>query len=136
MDFGRLPLFSLISRRMAWLGKRQEVLAHNIANANTPGFRAQDLKEPSFKELMQGADPSNVRMAVTDVRHIGGGQPASKPYKVVEDREAEVALTGNSVTLEDQVTKVAKTAMDHQLTVNLYRKHIAMIKTALGRPGS
>jgi hypothetical protein len=34
------------------------------------------------------------------------------------------------------VTKVAKTAMDHQVTVNLYRKHIAMIKTALGRPGT
>lgn len=65
MDFGKLPLFSLLSQRMAWLGKRQQVLAHNIANANTPGYRAQDLKEPSFKQLMQGADPSHVRMAVT-----------------------------------------------------------------------
>jgi flagellar basal body rod protein FlgB len=39
------------------------------------------------------------------------------------------------VGLEEQVLKVTKTAMDHQLTVNLYRKHIAMIKMALGRPG-
>lgn len=136
MDFGKLPLFSLMSQRMAWLGKRQQVLAHNIANANTPGYRAQDLKEPSFKQLMQGADPSHVRMAVTHTRHMGGGQPANPQFKVVEDRDAEVTLLGNSVTLEDQVTKVAKAAMDHQVTVNLYRKHISMIKTALGRPGT
>ncbi len=131
-----LPLFSAISQRMAWLGKRQQVLAHNIANANTPGYRAQDVKEPSFKQLMNGANPSNASLAVTHMRHMGGGQPAREPFKVVEDRDAEVTLTGNSVTLEDQVTKVAKTAMDHQVTVNLYRKHIAMIKTALGRPGT
>ena len=136
MDFGKLPLFSLMSQRMAWLGKRQQVLAHNIANANTPGYRAQDVKEPTFKEMMKGSAPSNVRMAVTHASHMGGGQTAPEVFKVVEDRDAEVALTGNSVTLEDQVTKVAKAAMDHQVTVNLYRKHISMIKTALGRPGT
>lgn len=65
-----------------------------------------------------------------------GGQPANPKFKVVQDRDAEVTLLGNSVTLEDQVTKVAKAAMDHQVTVNLYRKHISMIKTALGRPGT
>lgn len=72
-------------------------------------------------------------MATTHVTHMGGRPGVSKSFKIVEDRSAEVSLSGNSVALEDQVLEVTKTAMDHQLTVNLYRKHIAMIKMALGR---
>lgn len=136
MDFGKLPLISLMSQRLAWLGKRQQVLAHNIANADTPGFRAQDVKEPKFKEILRGNSPSAVRMATTHVTHMGGRRELSQTYKIVEDRSAEVSLSGNSVALEEQVMKVTKTAMDHQVTVNLYRKHIAMIKTALGRSGA
>ncbi len=136
MEFGKLPLFSLMSQRLAWLGKRQQVLAHNIANADTPGLRAQDVKEPKFKEVLRGTSPSAVRMATTHVTHMGGRRGRSQTYKIVEDRSAEVSLSGNSVALEEQVMKVTKTAMDHQVTVNLYRKHIAMIKTALGRSGA
>ncbi len=133
MDFGKLPLFAMMSQRLAWLGKRQQVLAHNIANADTPGFRAQDVKEVKFKEILRGNRPSKVPMATTHVTHMGGRPGVSKSFKIVEDRSAEVSLSGNSVALEDQVLEVTKTAMDHQLTVNLYRKHIAMIKMALGR---
>ncbi len=50
MEFGKLPLFALMSRRLAFLGKRQLVLAQNIANADTPGYRAQEVKEPKFRE--------------------------------------------------------------------------------------
>ena len=136
MDFGKLPLFALMSQRLAWLGKRQLVLAQNIANADTPGFRAQDVAQPKFKEMLHGNGPGKVAMAATQAKHMAGRPGVSKSFKIVEDRSAEISLSGNSVALEDQVMKVTKTAMDHQLTVNLYRKHIAMIKMALGRPGA
>lgn len=135
MDFGKLPIFSVLSQRLSWLGKRQQVLAHNIANADTPGFRAQDVVEPKFKEILRGSGPSAVQMSATSAMHMGGRGEASQTHKVVEDRSTELSLSGNSVALDDQVLKVTKTSMDHQLTVNLYRKHIAMIKMALGRPG-
>ena len=135
MEFGKLPLLSLLSQRLTWLGKRQQVLAHNIANADTPGFRAQDVKEPKFKDMLGGKGPSGSQLSATHVKHMVGRGSSSQTYKTVEDRSAEVSLSGNSVALEEQVLKVTKTAMDHQLTVNLYRKHIAMIKMALGRPG-
>ena len=136
MEFGKLPLFALMSQRLALLGKRQLVLAQNIANADTPGYRAQEVKEPKFKEILRGNGPRKIAMVATHAAHMAGRPGVSKSFKIVEDRSAEVSLSGNSVALEDQVMKVAKTAMDHQLTINLYRKHIAMIKTALGRPGA
>jgi flagellar basal-body rod protein FlgB len=146
MEFGKLPLFSMLSERLTWLGKRQQVLAQNIANADTPGFRAQDVKSPDFKGMLRGGGPGTPRpslagpgaaagLSATHVKHMTAPLGSSPTYKVVEDKSTDVSLSGNSVGLEEQVLKVTKTAMDHQLTVNLYRKHIAMIKMALGRPG-
>ena len=118
---------------MTWLGQRQQVLAHNIANADTPGFAAQDLKEPKFGELLHGAG-SRLTMAATSPKHLGGGNAAQATLERAPD--SEKTTSGNTVVLEDQMMKVSKTAMDFQLTTNLYRKHLAMIKTALGRNGA
>ena len=43
MDLKQTGLFTLAERRLAWLDRRQEVLAHNIANSDTPGFQSRDL---------------------------------------------------------------------------------------------
>lgn len=135
MDLGKLPLFQMMSQRLAWLGKRQQVLAQNVANADTPGYLARDLKEPTFRQLLGGSGARDVAMARTRPGHIVGTVSAATSFESREDKEGEFSLSGNSVDLEQQMMKVAKTAMDHQLTVNLYRKHIAMLKAALGRPG-
>ena len=139
MDFSKLPLFTAMTRRMTWLGQRQQVLAQNIANADTPGYGAQDLKEPSFNDLLRGssttgAGGAKLIMASTQPGHIGGANPA-KPT-VEKSADSEKKTSGNTVVLEDQMMKVSKTAMDFQLTTNLYRKHLGMIKTALGRGGA
>jgi len=54
MDIGHIPLFAAFSKRMAWLTARQTVLAENVANANTPGYMAKDLKELDFKNRING----------------------------------------------------------------------------------
>ena len=136
MDFSKLPLFTAMTRRMSWLGQRQQVLAQNIANADTPGYGAQDLKEPTFNDLLRGASSTGaggakLMMVATSPGHIGGANPG-KPT-VEKSADSEKKTSGNTVVLEDQMMKVSKTAMDFQLTTNLYRKHLGMIKTALGR---
>ena len=45
MAIGDLPIFSMMKQRLHWLTERQQVLAENVANANTPGYIAKDLKE-------------------------------------------------------------------------------------------
>jgi flagellar basal-body rod protein FlgB len=142
MDFSKIPLFSAMTRRMAWLGQRQQVLAQNIANVDTPGYTAQDLKEPSFNDLLQGGGAGSgagsvggrLPMVTTAANHIGGGDSARLAAERTPDSERKTS--GNSVVLEDQMMKVSKTVMDFQLTTNLYRKHLNMIKTALGRGGA
>ena len=134
MDLNDFAIFRMMSGKMRWLGQRQRVLAENIANADTPKYQARELKQVDFRK----PGPLNafrVQLARTHDGHIKGvggdnefvRQKLRKPY--------EVAPTGNSVVLEEQVLKVSETAGDHRLMTNLYRKHIAMFKMALGRGG-
>src|SRR3546814_14076552 len=50
---GKPGLFSLLGKRMDWLGQRQKVLAQNIANADTPDYVPRDLKPQEFRRMVE-----------------------------------------------------------------------------------
>ena len=84
MELTNLPVFGLIRQRMNWLNQRQEVIAQNVANADTPDYRAQDLKAFDFKNVIRQNRPKTQRVAVnlTKSTHIPGSQgQSSGPYK-------------------------------------------------------
>ena len=133
MDLDKVPFFALINRRLAWLSQRQDVLADNVANADTPGYKARDLKEVSFADLLGGTTRNNpVRLAATQPGHIAASARAT-PFTVIDDPNAKPTLNGNAVDMENEMMKVSKTGIDYQFAINLYRKQIGFIKTALGR---
>lgn|SRR5690606_35737481 len=135
----KAALFQLISARMSWLSQRQVVLNQNIANADTPDYRPRDLREADFKRLVEGvaARPDRLAMARTDGTHLDGVRVArlglaGRAQRVVY----EVAPDGNAVVLEEQTAKAAETALAYQLTSNLYRKYLGMVRSALGHQQS
>lgn len=135
MDFGKLPIFDILARRMGWLGQRQEVLATNIANADTPKYRPKDLVEDPFKRLL-ASETRPVQMAATKPGHMSGSKPSASAGSEGEKMKPyETAPSGNAVVLEQQMVKVAETQMDFQMMSSLYRKHLDMFRTALGRGG-
>jgi flagellar basal-body rod protein FlgB len=131
MDFGKLPLFQAMTKKMAWLGERQQVLAQNVANLDTPGYVAQDLKKPDFKALVS-ASTGQLPLVATQPVHLAGTRaPAvARPEAL---RNGERSPSGNSVSLEGEMMKVSETASDYALMTNLYRRHLGMLKAALGR---
>lgn len=131
----KTALFQLISARMGWLSQRQVVLSHNIANADTPDYRPKDLRAADFSRLVQGfaGRPGGLAMANTAPAHLDGAPVvriglAGRPQVT----EYEVAPDGNAVVIEEQSAKAAQTALDFQLTSNLYRKYLGMVRIALG----
>ena len=135
MDISKLPLFQAMSERMHWLGQRQHVLAQNIANLNTPGYRAADLRESDFAAMI-GRAGRKIALASTSGATLGsGGLGGKRSYDVVRDETpAETTPSGNGVMLEDQLGKVADTQANYQTVIGLYRKHLALIKMAIGGP--
>ena len=133
MDIGHIPLFAAFSKRMAWLTQRQTVLAENVANANTPGYMAKDLKELDFKSLVgaaYGASNGKLRLAADQPGHIAPA--ATSNVAAVVQRPDDQSLSGNGVALESQMMKVSSNASEYALVTTLYKQNISMIKTALG----
>ena len=136
MDLKSISLFSSLNQKMNWLTERQKVLAQNIANANTPGYVPKDLKKISFKaHLDQTNTTGGLRLQTTESGHMSAAGPITRDYEVKE-QETKFGLSaqdGNAVNLEDELIKMSETQMDYGMAVNLYRKHVTMLKTAIGR---
>ncbi len=122
-----------MAKRLAWLTERQTVLAQNVANVDTPGYVPEDMKEPDFRKVLQEGGTSKLRLSTTASGHFGG-RPVSANGSGNSSKEkgGEKSLSGNAVSLEDQMLKVSQTASDYALMTNLYRKQVGMVKTALG----
>ncbi|MCF6216551.1 MAG: flagellar basal body rod protein FlgB [Emcibacter sp.] len=136
MDLKSISLFSSLSQKMDWLTERQKVLAQNIANANTPGYSPRDLKKVSFKaQLDQTNATGGLSMQTSQQGHmLGAGAPVSRfEIKEQDSHIAVRAPDGNAVVLEDELIKMADTQMEYATAVNLYRKHVGMLKLALGK---
>ncbi|MDF1793172.1 MAG: flagellar basal body rod protein FlgB [Thalassobaculaceae bacterium] len=128
-----MSLFRMARQQMNWLGDRQTVLAQNIANADTPNYRAKDLKALSFERELREVQP--VKLQATNGTHLQG--TIQKPdFRVEELRAREVYETNpndNGVALEEQVMKVSDTQMKYQLASNIYHKNLKMLRTAIGQ---
>jgi flagellar basal-body rod protein FlgB len=135
MDLSRIPLFAAITKRMAWLGERQAVLAQNVANADTPGYVAKDVAAPDFAKLIGGAVGPRIAMATTQPGHIVPVS-ATGSFKEVTAPVSERSPNGNAVSVEEQMMKLSDTTNDYALTTSLYKKQISMLQMVLGRGSS
>lgn len=134
MNFDQIPLMSMISARLSWLGQRQQVLAENVANVETPGYQPRDLRPLDFDKVLDTQQASSRAVAMTHPAHLSG-LASERGFDLAPPKKAEVTdATGNAVLMEHELMKVSETAMDYQLTTNLYRKSMGMLRTALGRP--
>ena len=137
MGLVSFPLLSMMTAKLSWLNRRTDVIAENIANANTPGYRAQELAPVSFRDMVtRQMAPQHVEgtMAVTDAAHLTGSRATAAPFKVANAPDAHVqTLSRNDVSVEQQLVRLGETQVDYQATLNLYGKHLDMIRTAIGR---
>ena len=136
MNLPDIPIFSMLRERMAWLNQRQGVLSENVANADTPGYVARDLKPLDFSNELQSAGQSQVTgLTVTNPRHIAAKTTkGSGDFSVTDAPDVESNPNGNAVSLEQEMIKVSDTQMQFQAAANLYGKAMSLMKTAIGQP--
>lgn len=132
MDLTRIPLFEMLTRRMSWLNERQKVLAQNIANADTPNYQAKDLAPLDFADMARAAG-NRLKLKTTSGRHLAAGLSPGGSAKAFEIKGTVTSPSGNGVIIEDELMKVSETQAEFELITRLYRKHMGMLRTALGR---
>lgn len=134
MGIADLPILSALSQKMRWHQERQGVLAQNVANADTPGYAARDLKAFSFQEqLARTSTP--IATVTTNPAHFAVAPQGVGPFPIQEPKAFETTPDASNVGLEAQMMKVAQNQMDYQAATTLYSRSVRILKTALGRTG-
>ncbi|WP_102224499.1 flagellar basal body rod protein FlgB [Acidimangrovimonas sediminis] len=121
MNSDQLSFFRLASDRMEWLSARQKVIAENIANGDTPGYRARDVAP--FENYVQTVSEAAGARGVSGEQGGAASFSDAMPVDTVDSPDSWSGnLSGNTVVLEQQTVKAGETAVQYRLAANLYRK--------------
>jgi flagellar basal-body rod protein FlgB len=121
---GPLYLFQLASSQARWLELRQSTIAANVANVNTPGFKARDV-EPFNKIL----DAMPVKLAVTSPSHIQLSAAETDTRSTAKKQSWEVVHSGNSVSVEQEMIKAGDVNRDYSMNAAIVRSFHRMLLT-------
>ncbi len=145
MNLDEIPLFSMLKGRLSYLGERQQVIATNIANSDTPGYAPRDMK-PFAVDLQSamttGAIPmaqvqgtASRGMAVTTPTHMTAKRSGVTTNKPKGAPDSEITLDGNGVVLEEQSMKLTEARMDYEAAIGFYQKSLGLLRMAARAPG-
>lgn len=130
--FDKLTIMQMARNRLDWAARRQEVLAENVANANSPGYLPRDVNKFDFKAALAGGQQPAVM--ATHPQHVSS--PASSSVQVMKVKTPfETSADGNGVVLEEQMAKISDTKGAYEMATNIFRKNMQLIRTALGKNG-
>ncbi len=106
--------------------RRTQLLSENIANVDTPDFRARDI---DFQQALQQAQSNRLLMQTSHAEHI---QPSQQPFSEhVQYREVEQsAADGNTVDLQKEKAAFAENAIRYQTTLHILSRKISGLKSA------
>ena len=120
-----IQLFELASKQADWLSVRQSVVAGNLANANTPGFKAKDVSP--FQAVLE---TTGMRMAATQPGHFTETEMAGRVVETKPNEEIGVQESGNTVGISEELMKEGQVKRDFELNAGLVKAfHRMMLMT-------
>jgi flagellar basal-body rod protein FlgB len=127
--FEKLEITAMAQSLAAHAGQRLGVIAQNVANADTPGFRAQDVQ--AFADIWESSGRDAMR--ATRSGHFGaaGEHPAAGLIRA----PGHPSPNGNSVSIEAEMVKAVETRQQHEMALAVYRGTSEVIRASLGRRG-
>ncbi len=126
-------IYDVLGKSLDVLSDRQNIIASNVANANTPGYKAKEL---NFEQVMKSLVPSadSLHMKATSRKDLGGaGYTAGSPSSFVHNQKDETvpALDGNTVDLSKEMSDMSSNAIRFQAVAGLLSKKFATLTYAV-----
>ncbi len=115
------------ARALSIANQRMELLASNVANTDTPGYKARDV---DFKAAMQSAGSQELPQVATRRGHIvatAGPTQATPMYRV----PTQSSLDGNTVDAQQESAAIAETSIRYQATLTFLNSQIKGIRLAI-----
>jgi len=127
--FDKLEILQMAQAMASQASERHGVIAKNIAQADTPGYKAQDIA--SFSDTYSGANNAQA-MRATRPGHLS--EPSANAARVVSfDTDDPTSPNGNSVSLETEMVKASEVRQQHELALSVYSTSLGILRSSLGR---
>jgi flagellar basal-body rod protein FlgB len=120
--------FGIHERALLLRSQRAEVLAANLANADTPGYKARDF---DFKAMLTHEVAGGTRLRTTHRQHIQTDQGVVAPSQLLYRTPMQPSLDGNTVDTEREHTAFSANAIEYQATLSFINNQISGIRKAL-----
>jgi flagellar basal-body rod protein FlgB len=117
-----IHLFNVVSQYNRWLAARQAVIAGNIANANTPGYKAVDVQP--FEAALESA---RLAMTTTASAHLTPDSSETAAVSLRDEDPWDVTHSGNSVSLEQELIKAGDVNRAYRLNTSIIKAFHRMI---------
>lgn len=116
--------FNLLHNILKATGARQKVISSNLANSDTPGYKAKDVK---FSNLIE----KQRKILKTDPKHMGGADGGNL-NSLIKVEQTPSWGDKNNVELNVEVAKMTENSLLHEAAVTILSKKIKMYKNAIG----
>lgn len=130
---GDIPTLAVLRTKMQWHQERQRLLAENVANSDVPNFKPRDLVAPHFDAHGEAVGSTGTlalaRTSSSQIEPSGSGDSFDRNRKV----GFETRPSGNAVSLEGEMTKLASNQMDYEAVTQLYTKSLQLLNIAIGK---
>ncbi|NLH48760.1 MAG: flagellar basal body rod protein FlgB [Myxococcales bacterium] len=125
------PTLSFLKRSMDVQQFRTEVIAGNLANVDTPGYKSMDVDFARALEDARGMVSGELNLERTNVRHIGTSD-SEFPTEVKEEVDkGSIRVDGNTVNQDEELQKLADSQMYYTASITAITKKLKAISEAI-----
>lgn len=121
-------IFGIHEHALLLRGKRMEMIANNISNADTPGYKAKDI---DFKSVLAQQASSSTRMTTTHEKHINVSSNAIGGGDVLYRTPMQPSIDGNTVEIDVEKAQFAKNTIEYQATFSFLNGKIKSLMSAI-----
>ena len=126
--FQNLEIFRQAHAMSSHAGARQALVAQNVANADTPGYKPRDLT--NFAESYRADSKAGQR--ATRSLHLNGSNGVGSA-DVATQSSVEVSPNGNGVSIEEEMLRGVSVERQHNRALAIYKSSLGILRSSLGR---
>ncbi len=126
--FEKSQVLGMAAAMASHAATRISAIAQNVANADTPGYRAKDA--PGFSDSYRAA--GDFRLAASRAGHLTD-TPGAVATAISDRKGGHLSPNGNNVSLEDEMMRASAARQDHDMALSIYKSSLNILRASLGR---
>lgn len=124
------PILNLLEKSLDASSLRQKVLADNVANVDTPGFKRSDVDFQAALASALGQEDQTLPLKETQPGHLPG-VAASSSNVIVQDQSTALRNDGNNVDIDKEMTDVAENSMYYNATTQAISSQLGLLRMVI-----